>query len=88
MTDTVEYAQPLTLLSEDEIIFRDSVRDFADAQVRPLVREMDEHARFSKTLLGQLFDLGVMGIEVPEAYGGAGDLNGNGEAPSEEALAS
>ena len=70
--ETVEFAQPLTVLSEDEIIFRDSVRDFADAQVRPLVREMDEHAKFSKTLLGQLFDLGVMGIEVPEAYGGAG----------------
>ena len=72
MTDTAEYAQPLTLLSEDEIIFRDSVRDFADARVRPLVREMDEHAKFSKDLLKQLFDLGVMGIEVPEAYGGAG----------------
>ncbi len=72
MTDTLEYAQPLTLLSEDEVIFRDSVRDFADAQVRPLVREMDEHAKFSKTLLGQLFDLGVMGIEVPEQFGGAG----------------
>ena len=54
--ETAAYAQPLTLLSEDEIIFRDSVRDFADAQVRPLVREMDEHAKFSKTLLGQLFD--------------------------------
>lgn len=72
MTDTADYAQPLTLLSEDEIIFRDSVRDFADARVRPLVREMDEHAKFSKDLLTQLFDLGVMGIEVPEAYGGAG----------------
>lgn len=72
MTETLEHAQPLTVLSEDEIIFRDSVRDFADAQVRPLVREMDEHAKFSKALLSQLFDLGVMGIEVPEAYGGAG----------------
>jgi alkylation response protein AidB-like acyl-CoA dehydrogenase len=72
VTDTADYAQPLTLLSEDEVIFRDSVREFADAQVRPLVREMDEHAKFSKTLLSQLFDLGVMGIEVPEAYGGAG----------------
>jgi len=72
VTDTLEYAQPLTLLSEDEVIFRDSVRDFADAQVRPLVREMDEHAKFSKTLLGQLFDLGVMGIEVPDQFGGAG----------------
>jgi len=72
VTETLEHAQPLTVLSEDEIIFRDSVRDFADAQVRPLVREMDEHAKFSKPLLSQLFDLGVMGIEVPETYGGAG----------------
>jgi alkylation response protein AidB-like acyl-CoA dehydrogenase len=72
VTETAEYAQPLTLLAEDEVIFRDSVREFAEAQVRPLVREMDEHAKFSKTLLGKLFDLGVMGIEVPEAYGGAG----------------
>jgi alkylation response protein AidB-like acyl-CoA dehydrogenase len=70
--DTAEFAQPLTVLAEDERIFRDSVRDFAEARVRPLVREMDEHAKFSKSLLTELFDLGVMGIEVPEAYGGAG----------------
>ena len=70
--DTAEFAQPLTVLAEDERIFRDSVRDFADAQVRPLVREMDEHAKFPKSLVDQLFELGVMGIEVPEAFGGAG----------------
>ncbi len=70
--DTAEFAQPLTLLAEDERIFRDSVREFADARVRPLVREMDEHAKFPKSLVDQLFDLGVMGIEVPEAFGGAG----------------
>jgi alkylation response protein AidB-like acyl-CoA dehydrogenase len=64
--------QPLTLLSEDEQILRDSVREFADAQVRPLVREMDEHAKIPKGLVTQLFDLGVMGIEIPESYGGSG----------------
>jgi alkylation response protein AidB-like acyl-CoA dehydrogenase len=64
--------QPLTLLSEDEQILRDSVREFADAQVRPLVREMDEHAKIPKSLVAQLFDLGVMGIEIPESYGGSG----------------
>ena len=64
--------QPLTLLSEDEQILRDSVREFADAQVRPLVREMDEHAKIPKSLVTQLFDLGVMGIEIPESYGGSG----------------
>jgi alkylation response protein AidB-like acyl-CoA dehydrogenase len=60
------------LLAEDERIFRDSVREFAEAQVRPLVREMDEHAKIPKTLVTQLFDLGVMGIEIPDAYGGSG----------------
>ena len=70
--DTADCAQPLTVLAEDELIFRDSVREFAEARVRPLVREMDEHAKISKTLIDQLFALGVMGIEVPEVYGGAG----------------
>jgi alkylation response protein AidB-like acyl-CoA dehydrogenase len=67
-----EYVQPLTLLAEDEIIFRDSVRQFADARVRPLVREMDEQAKFPRTLVDELFELGVMAIEIPEAYGGSG----------------
>jgi alkylation response protein AidB-like acyl-CoA dehydrogenase len=70
--DTLVHAQPLTVLAEDEAIFRDSVRQFADAQVRPLVREMDEHAKIPRALIDQLFELGVMGIEVPESYGGAG----------------
>jgi len=62
----------LTSLAEDEILLRDSVAEFAEAQVRPLAREMDEHAKFPKELLAKLFDLGVMGIEVPEQYGGGG----------------
>src|SRR5687768_14707509 len=62
----------LTDLSEDERILRDSIREFAEAQVRPLVREMDEHAKIPRALVDKLFDLGVMGIEVPETYGGAG----------------
>ena len=70
--DTASLPQPLTLLAEDERIFRDSVREFAEAQVRPLVREMDEHAKIPKTLVTQLFDLGVMGIEIPDSYGGSG----------------
>src|SRR5437868_7920420 len=68
----LERTQPLTLLAEDEAIFRDSVREFAEAQVRPLVREMDEHAKIPRELVEKLFDLGVMGIEIPDAYGGAG----------------
>src|SRR5690349_16382817 len=69
---TIEHAQPLTVFAEDEAIFRDSVREFADAQVRPLVREMDEHAKIPRALVDKLFELGVMAIEIPEAYGGAG----------------
>jgi alkylation response protein AidB-like acyl-CoA dehydrogenase len=64
--------RPLTELAEDEKLFRDSVLEFADGQVRPLVRDMDEHAKMSRALIDQLFDLGVMGIEIPETYGGAG----------------
>lgn len=58
--DTASVPQPLTLLSEDEQILRDSVREFAEAQVRPLVRDMDEHAKIPKELVKKLFDLGVM----------------------------
>jgi alkylation response protein AidB-like acyl-CoA dehydrogenase len=70
--ETAESAQPLTVLAEDERLFRDSVREFALARVKPLVREMDEQAKFPKSLLEALFELGVMGIEVPERFGGAG----------------
>jgi alkylation response protein AidB-like acyl-CoA dehydrogenase len=67
---TEALAQPLTTLSEDERLFRDSVYEFADREVRPLVREMDEHAKISPALVEKLFDLGVMGIEIPDGYGG------------------
>ncbi len=70
--ETAEQVHPLTVLSEDESILRDSVREFAEAQVRPLVREMDEHAKIPRTLIDRLFDLGVMGIEIPESFGGSG----------------
>ena len=63
---------PLTSLAEDEILFRDNVRQFADEKVRPLAREMDEKAVFDHGLIEQFFHLGLMGIEVPEQYGGSG----------------
>ena len=63
---------PLTSLSDDESLFFSSVLEFAQAEIGPHVREMDERARFPDGLVGKLFDLGVMGIEVPEAHGGAG----------------
>src|SRR5207253_3060700 len=63
---------PLSTLSDDEQLFKRSVFEFADREVRPLAREMDEHAKIPRELIEKLFALGVMGIEIPEAYGGAG----------------
>jgi len=61
---------PLTSLTEDEILFRDNVRQFAEEKVRPLAKEMDEKGVFDKELLHQFFQLGLMSIEIPEQYGG------------------
>ncbi len=73
MSQTMTTAVPaLTRLTEDETIFRDSVYEFADKEVRPLAREMDEQAKMSPALIKKMFDLGVMSVEVPESYGGAG----------------
>ena len=69
---SADLPQPLTRLTEDEQLFRDSVRAFAAREIRPRVREMDEHAKIPRDLIDQLFSLGVMGIEVPEPFGGAG----------------
>jgi alkylation response protein AidB-like acyl-CoA dehydrogenase len=63
---------PLTTLADDEQLFRDTVFQFADREIRPLVREMDEAAAMPRGLIDRLFELGVMGIEVPEALGGSG----------------
>ncbi|HTZ96931.1 MAG TPA: acyl-CoA dehydrogenase [Terriglobales bacterium] len=63
---------PLTSLSEDEILFRDNVRQFADDKIRPAVKEMDEKGVFEKDIIHEFFQLGLMGIEVPEQYGGGG----------------
>jgi alkylation response protein AidB-like acyl-CoA dehydrogenase len=61
-----------TWLSEEEQLFRDTVRKFAREQITPYVREMDESGVFRKDLLRQFFELGLMGIEIPEEYGGSG----------------
>lgn len=63
---------PLTRLSEDEILFRDSIRQFAGDKLFPLVKEMDEKGAFDRELIAQFFQLGIMGIEIPEQYGGSG----------------
>jgi alkylation response protein AidB-like acyl-CoA dehydrogenase len=64
--------QPLTRLSDDELLLRDSVRSFAGQTIRPLVREMDAAGAIPRRLVDQLFTLGLMGIEIPEADGGSG----------------
>ncbi len=70
--NTVQVQPPLSALTDDERLFRDSVYQFADREIRPLVREMDEHASIPRSTIDKLFDLGVMGIEIPETHGGAG----------------
>ncbi len=63
---------PLTQLSEEERLFRDTVRRFALEKIRPYTREMDEQAKFRREIIDQFFQLGLMGIEIPEEYGGQG----------------
>ncbi len=62
----------MTHLDAEEKLFQDTIRRFAREKIGPLVREMDETSQFNKTLLGELFELGLMGIEIPEEYGGQG----------------
>src|SRR5215212_6188017 len=63
---------PLTTLSEDETMFRASVREFAEGELRPRVEHMDEVAKLDPAIITQCFSLGLMGIETPDEYGGAG----------------
>src|SRR5688500_2904333 len=73
MTATLELnpGAPLTVLSEEEEMFQQSVRDFAVEKIRPLVHQMDHDAQMDKSLIASFFELGVMAIEVPEQWGGA-----------------
>src|SRR6266536_1913925 len=72
MTIEQKAGLPLTTLSEDEQMFRASVREFAEGELRPRVEEMDEQAKLDSALIKQCFDLGLIGIETPEEFGGAG----------------
>ena len=66
------FARPLTTLSEDEQMFRASVREFAEGEIRKRVEAMDEQGHLDPALMKHCFELGLMGIETPEDYGGAG----------------
>jgi alkylation response protein AidB-like acyl-CoA dehydrogenase len=72
MQDLHAAAPALTTLSEEESLFRDSVREFAETDVKPHVQAMDEAAQFRPDLIPRFFELGLMGIEIPETFGGAG----------------
>jgi len=72
MTTTAAGASPLTRLSEEEQMFRDAVRGFAEQEVRPRTAAMEAAARIDPTLIPKFFELGLMGIEIPETHGGAG----------------
>jgi alkylation response protein AidB-like acyl-CoA dehydrogenase len=63
---------PLTVLSEEEQIFRDTIRDFSARELTPRAMKQDEQGHYDEELVPMLFDLGVMAIETPEALGGAG----------------
>ena len=63
---------PLTILSDDEVMFRDAVAGFANDEVRPLVQQMEREAKIETALIEKFFAMGLMGIEVADQYGGAG----------------
>ena len=69
---TEAHPSPLTQLTEEERMFQSTVRRFAREQIAPHVREMDEAGVFRKDIIRQFFELGLMGIEIPEQYGGQG----------------
>ena len=71
MTDIAAARPPLTLLSEDELAFRDAVAGFAADEVKPRVQAMERAGKIDPTLISQYFEMGLMGIEVPDQYGGA-----------------
>ncbi|HLI03161.1 MAG TPA: acyl-CoA dehydrogenase [Terracidiphilus sp.] len=64
--------RPITALDQDESLFRDTVRHFAEKEIAPLVRRMDEEQRFDAALIRRLFDLGLMGIPIPPEHNGGG----------------
>jgi alkylation response protein AidB-like acyl-CoA dehydrogenase len=72
MQDVHTAVSALSSLSEEEAMFRDAVREFAETEVRPHVQAMDDAAQFKLELIPRFFELGLMGIEVPERVGGAG----------------
>ncbi len=72
MSQSVDIRPALTILSEDEKAFQEAVRSFAESEIKPHVTHMDEKAEMDPAIVRKLFEMGLMGIETPEKYGGAG----------------
>ena len=72
MTTLSDARSPLTVLSEDEALFRDSIAGFAAQEVKPRVQQMEKDGKIDPALTRQYFEMGLMGLEVGEEYGGAG----------------
>jgi alkylation response protein AidB-like acyl-CoA dehydrogenase len=72
MSEVQDVRMPLTVLREDELLFQEMVREFAEERVKPHVMEMDRAGQLPRELINELFTLGVMGVEIPTMYGGAG----------------
>lgn len=72
MSATTNSRPALTTWSEDEIAFREAVKSFAESEIKPHVTSMDEHAKMKPEIVSKLFEMGLMGIESPEQFGGAG----------------
>lgn len=72
MSDVTAAASPLTTLSEEEEMLRETVREFAESKIAPHVHDMDEASKFHPDIIASFFEMGLMGIEIPEQHGGAG----------------
>ncbi len=72
MSGISEGIAPLTVLSDDEKIFRDNIAQFAASRIKPMVKQMDEEAHLDPAICKECFDLDLMGIHIPDTYGGAG----------------
>jgi alkylation response protein AidB-like acyl-CoA dehydrogenase len=70
-TDALGAHAPLTVLSDDESMFREAIAGFAEEEIRPRVQQMESDGKIDPALIGRFFDMGLMGIEVPEEYGGS-----------------
>lgn len=72
MEEIVQSVAPLTQLTEDEQMLKEATADFAESSIAPLVHEMDENAKLDPGLIKEFFEMGLMGIEIPEKYSGGG----------------